>query len=178
MNKHLLYIIILFFGSFWVSAQQFNLAPQQNSKKNEWKDMTPEERKQKINNMSHDERMSLMKEFREEMILSELNLNESEQEEFRTLYTEYQEKQKEIKNKFQSEKDPESLSDEEAKNQLKHSFEIGQQLLNNRKEYSEKFMKIMPPQKVLKLYETEGVIRNKIMDMKGSKGKSSPKRKP
>ncbi len=178
MNRQILYSIIFLFGSFGISAQQFSLVPQQNTKKTEWKDMTPEERKQKINSMSHEERMNLMKEFREELILSELNLSEEDQEKFRTLYAEYQEKQKEIKSKFQSVKDPEALGDEEAKKQLNHSFEIGQQLLNNRKEYSEKFMKIIPPQKVLKLYETEGVIRNKIMDMKGNKGKSSPKRKP
>jgi len=59
---------------------------------------------------------------------------------------------------------------------LAESFNVGQQLLNNRKEYSEKFMKIIPPQKVLKLYDTEGMIRHKMMDMKNDGEKPKKKR--
>ena len=59
-------------------------------------------------------------------------------------------------------KETENLSDEEAKVKLEQSFEVGQQLLNNRKVYAEKMQKIISPQKVLKLFQSEGMMRDKM----------------
>ena len=140
--------------------------------------MKPDERKKIINNMAPDERMALLKEFRENMMIAELNIPTEKQEDFKILYSKYHDKQKEIKNKFQQAKEFDNLSDTEAKLQLTQSFEIGQQLLDIRKEYSEKFFKIITPQQVLKLYDTEGAIRNKIMDMKVKDRDQPKKRKP
>lgn len=168
---------MLTFGLGGISAQQFNLAPAQTKKKEyDWKNMNPDQRKKIINEMAPEERAALLREFREKMILAELNISQEKQEEFKALYAEYLDKQGEIKKKFDNTPDYDSLSDEEAKKQLNESFNIGQQLLNNRKEYSEKFMKVIPPQKVLKLYDTEGMIRHKIMDMKNEGGKPLKRR--
>lgn len=142
----------------YFSAQQFNYESY------DWKKMSPDQRKEIINKMSPEERMHLLKQFKEEMIISELDIPAEKQAEFKGLYSEYQEKQKEIKNKFQPEKDYDSLSDDEAQKKLNESFETGQQLLNNRKIYAEKFLKIIKPQQVLQLYQTEGMMRNKVID--------------
>ena len=60
-----------------------------------------------------------------------------------TLLKEYLESQKTIKNKFRADFSQENLSDAEAKKMLNQSFDLGQQLLNNRKVYADKFLKIL-----------------------------------
>ena len=130
--------------------------------------------------MSPQERLQTLQQFRENMIVSELALPENAQTDFKLLYSEYQNKQNEIKNKFKSNNDYENMSDEEAKKQLNESFEVGQQLLDNRKVYCEKFMKVIKPQQVLQMYQTEGKMRNKILDKKqdGQRNQSPQKRRP
>ena len=124
--------------------------------------------------MSPQEKMSLLKQFRENMMVSELDVPQTDQQEFKTLYAEYQEKQNSIKSKFKSSEDYENMSDEEAKRQLNESFDIGQQLLDNRKIYAQKFMKVLKPQQVLQMYQTEGKMRSKILDKKQDGRSNSP----
>ena len=118
--------------------------------------------------------MSLLKQFRENMMVSELDVPQTDQQEFKTLYAEYQEKQNSIKSKFKSSEDYENMSDDEAKRQLNESFDIGQQLLDNRKIYAQKFMKVLKPQQVLQMYQTEGKMRSKILDKKQDGRSNSP----
>ena len=132
----------------------------------DWKSMKPEQRKEVIQNMAPAERVALLKEFREKMIIAELAVPENTQPEFKNLYSEYQEKQNEIKSKFVPTQDCEKMTDEDATKELNKSFEVGQQLLDNRKEYAQKFMKVISPQQVLRMYQTEGKMRNKILDKK------------
>lgn len=146
-----------------IVSVQFNFAQQQSL---DWKNMKPEMRKEAIQKMKPEERMELLKEFRENMIMKELDVPVSNQPEFKSLYNEYQEKQREIKSKFAPNDDYENMSDEEAAKQLNQSFDIGQQLLDNRKNYSQRFMKVISPQQVLRMYQTEGKVRNKILDRK------------
>ena len=147
MKKILYLLIILFFTSFnsFVQAQKYD-----------WKTMKPDQRKVIIQNMSPRERKTVLQEFRENMMVSSLAVPQNTQSDFKTLYSEYQEKQNSIKSKFKSGGDYENMSDEEAKKQLNESFEVGQQLLDNRKIYAEKFLKVIKPQQVLQMYHTEG----------------------
>ena len=169
MKKILLILIISGLGLQNTFAQE---------QKYDWKTMKPDERKAIIQKMSPQERMSLLKQFRQNMVVSELDVPENNQEQFKSLYSEYQEKQNEIKSKFKPNEDYENMSDEEAKQQLNQSFEVGQQLLDNRKAYSQKFMKVISPQQVLQMYQTEGKMRNKILDKKQNGHRnSSPQRK-
>lgn len=174
--KNLLTIFAIFIGVFGVA--QHNLAPANTGY--DWKNMSPDQRRDIINKMSPEDRMNLLNQFRLNMMVEELNLTSQEEAEFRILYEEYQEKQRVIKGKFDPNKEYDKLSDDDAKKELNHSFEVGQQLLNNRKDYSAKFMKVMRPQKVLKMYETEGMIRNKVMENQNSRGAGNkkPVRKP
>lgn len=165
MKKILLLLIAVFSGS------QLSFAQEQ---KYDWKNMKPEHRKEVIQKMSPQEKMSLLKQFRENMMVSELDVPQTDQQEFKTLYAEYQEKQNSIKSKFKSSEDYENMSDDEAKRQLNESFDIGQQLLDNRKIYAQKFMKVLKPQQVLQMYQTEGKMRSKILDKKQDGRSNSP----
>ena len=169
--------IFAFFVGIITFAQQ-NLAPANTGY--DWKTMSPEQRREIINKMSPEDRMNLLNQFRVNMMVEELQLTPEEEVEFKVLYEEYQDKQKQIKGKFNPNKDYEKMSDDDAKKELNHSFDVGQQLLNNRKDYSAKFMKVMRPQKVLKMYETEGAIRSKVMENQNNRvsGAKKPVRKP
>ncbi len=169
MKKILLILIISGLGLQNTFAQE---------QKYDWKTMKPDERKAIIQKMSPQERMSLLKQFRQNMVVSQLDVPQNDQEEFKQLYSEYQEKQNEIKSKFKPNEDYENMSDEEAKQQLNQSFEVGQQLLDNRKAYSQKFMKVIKPQQVLQMYQTEGRMRNKILDRKEDGPQRSQSRRP
>lgn len=139
----------------------------------DWKSMKPEQRKEVIQKMKPDERIALLKEFREKMIIAELEIPENDQPQFTSLYSEYQDTQNAIKAKFMLREDYEKMSDEEATDQLNRSFEVGQELLDNRKNYAQKFMKVISPQQVLRMYQTEGKMRNKILDKKQDVPKNS-----
>ena len=171
MKKILYLLIILFFTSFnsFVQAQKYD-----------WKTMKPDQRKVIIQNMSPRERKTVLQEFRENMMVSSLAVPQNTQSDFKTLYSEYQEKQNSIKSKFKSGGDYENMSDEEAKKQLNESFEVGQQLIDNRKIYAEKFLKVIKPQQVLQMYHTEGKMRNKIIEKKQDEPQdpSSQRRRP
>ena len=165
MKKILLLLIAVFSGS------QLSFAQEQ---KYDWKNMKPEQRKEVIQKMSPQEKMSLLKQFRENMMVSELDVPQTDQQEFKTLYAEYQEKQNSIKSRFKPSEDYENMSDDEAKRQLNESFDIGQQLLDNRRIYAQKFMKVLKPQQVLQMYQTEGKMRSKILDKKQDGRSNSP----
>lgn len=171
MKKISYLLIILFFTSLnsFVQAQKYD-----------WKTMKPDQRKVIIQNMSPRERKTVLQEFRENMMVSSLAVPQNTQSDFKTLYSEYQEKQNSIKSKFKSGGDYENMSDEEAKKQLNESFEVGQQLLDNRKIYAEKFLKVIKPQQVLQMYHTEGKMRSKIIEKKQDEPQdpSSQRRRP
>lgn len=132
----------------------------------DWKKMSPEQRKEIINNMSPEERKALLTEFRNNMVVDLLKVDPQDKEEFTNLYNEYLENQKKIKSQFNSDFDPEKLSEDEAKVKLQQSFDVGQRLLENRKEYSEKMQKVIPCQKVLKLFNSEAMMRDKMNERK------------
>lgn len=163
-------IILLTLLSFFGFSQAQNLAQGFNQ-------MTPEKRKEIINKMSPEERSKLLKEFRANMMVDKLDIPENSEQEFRKLYSEYLDQQKEIKSRFIRTDDYNSISDEEAKQRINQSFEVGQQLLNNRKEYAGKFMKICKPQQVLKMYQTEGMIRDKMMDRKSERSQNTNRKR-
>lgn len=167
--KNVVIIAIALFAANNLQSQELNY---------DWKKMKPEQRKEIIQKMSPQQRMSLLKQFRENMMVSELAVPQDNQTEFKQLYAEYQDKQNEIKNRFKANQDYEKMSDDEAKRQLNESFEIGQQLLDNRKAYSQKFLKVIKPQQVLQMYHTEGKMRTKILDKKQDGPRSSQSRRP
>ncbi len=164
--KKILFILITV-----ITGSQLSYAQEQ---KYDWKKMKPEQRKEIIQKMSPQEKMLLLKQFRENMMVSELDVPQNDQTEFKTLYAEYQDKQNSIKSRFKPSEDYDNMSDEEATKQLNESFDVGQQLLDNRKVYAQKFLKVLKPQQVLQMYQTEGKMRSKILDKKQDGRSNSP----
>lgn len=129
----------------------------------EWNNLNPEQRKEVIKKMTPEEREKVFFTLRENAVMSDLNIPKEKKEEFKNLFQEYQNKQKEIKVKFVPRSDYDKMSEEEARKQLKTSFEVGQQLLDNRKHYAERMQQVVPPQQVLKMFENEGKVRGQMM---------------
>ena len=154
--KKILFILFIICG-FCLQAQRSDY---------DWKKMDPKQRKEIINNLSPDERKELLKKFRDNMMLDNLNVDAKDKAEFTAIYNEYIDNQKQIKSQFSPDFDPDKMSDEEAKIKLQQSFELGQKLLDNRKKYAEKMQQVIPCQKVLKLFQSEWRMRDKMNDRK------------
>lgn len=164
--KKILFILFIISG-FGLNAQV---------KDYDWKKMSPEKRKQVINSLSPEERKALLTEFRNNMVVDMLNVAPQDKAEFTAMYNEYLENQKKIKSQFNSNFDPEKLSEDEAKTKLQQSFDVGQQLFDNRKKYAEKMQTVIPCQKVLKLFQSEGMMRDKMNERKPHDGKKKASR--
>ncbi|WP_419869335.1 hypothetical protein [Chryseobacterium sp. CT-SW4] len=143
----------------------------------DWKNMDPKQRKEVINNLSPEERKELLKKFRNNMVVDNLDIEAKDKDRFTALYDEYIENQKQIKSEFNPHFNTETLSDQEARQKLEQSFEVGQKLLDNRRKYAEKMQQIIPCQKVLKLFQSEGMMRDKMNERKPHDMKNAPKAK-
>lgn len=135
----------------------------------EWRTMNMDEKRAAVSNMSVKERSVFLQKMKENITIDDLDIPADKQEEFKNLFTEYQSNQRLIKEKFHSDKNFDKLSDEEATSRLNQSFDVGQQLLNNRRAYADKFLKILTPQQLLKLFQNEGKMREKMLDKKNDK---------
>lgn len=168
--KKILFTLLIIYG-FGLNAQKTDY---------DWKKMDPKQRKEVINNLSPEERKALLTKFRNNMIMDNLNIDPGDKAEFTALYNEYIENQKQIKSQFNSNFNPETLSDDEAKAKLQQSFEVGQKLLDNRKKYADKMQQVIPCQKVLKLFQSEGMMRDKMSERKphDKNGMARPKDNP
>lgn len=164
MKKILLTLFIIY--GFGLNAQRTDY---------DWKKMDPKKRKEVINNLSPEERKALLTRFRNNMVMDNLNIDPKHKAEFTALYNEYLDNQKKIKSEFNSNFNPETLSDEEAKQKLQQSFEVGQKLLDNRKKYADKMQQVIPCQKVLKLFQSEGMMRDKMNERKPNRTNHAPR---
>ena len=166
MSK-LSYIIILLLGIF-VNAQES--AKDLNK-------MTPEQRKELIRNMTPEQRMQLMQQMRANKAIKELNIPQEKQEGFKALFNEYFESQRIIKDKFRKNfSKNDNISEVEARKRINQGFEVAQQLLDNRKAYTEKFLKILTPQQVLQLFHAEKRMQEKFKERGGESRGTGKKR--
>ncbi|KUJ52110.1 hypothetical protein AR685_09160 [Chryseobacterium sp. JAH] len=160
--KKIIFILFII-SSFGLNAQIKNY---------DWKNMSREKRMKVINNLPPDERKALLTELRNKMVLDMLDVAPKDKAEFTEVYNEYLENQKKIIKQFDSGFDPEKLSEEEAKEKLQQSFDTGQKLVDNRRKYAEKMQTVIPCQKVLKLFLSESMMRDKMNERKPHNGNS------
>ncbi|MCG2793778.1 MAG: hypothetical protein L6262_09580 [Weeksellaceae bacterium] len=135
----------------------------------DWKAMDIQEKKEVVSSMSQKDRWLFLQKVKEDIVIDNLHIPKDKEVAFKTLYAEYQDNQKQIKEKFSVDKNTQNLSDAEAKNRLDQSFEVGRQLLDNRRAYANQFLKFLTPQQVLTLFQTEGKMRDKVLDKKNNK---------
>jgi Spy/CpxP family protein refolding chaperone len=120
--------------------------------------------------MPPEQRAKLMEDIVVKTTINNLMVPSEKQEAFKKLLKEYHESQRGIKEKFKPNFSKENLSDADAKRTLEQSFELGQQLLDNRKMYADKFLKILTPQQVLKLFNQERKMHEKFMERRKQMG--------
>lgn len=142
----------------------FSFAKAQETPKPDFRTMSPEQRRELIRKMTPEQRHQLMEDAAVIMAIKKLQVPAEKQDAFKKLLIEYNQSQKNIKNKFKEDFSKENISDAEAKNLLTQSFQLGQELLDNRKIYADKFLKILTPQQVLKLFSHEGKMRENFME--------------
>ena len=148
----------------------FSFAKAQETPKSDFRTMSPEQRRELIRKMTPEQRHQLMEDAAVMMAIKKLQVPAEKQDAFKKLLIEYNQSQKNIKNKFKEDFSKENLSDAEAKKMLNQSFQLGQELLDNRKVYADKFLKILTPQQVLKLFHQEGKLREKFMERRERMG--------
>lgn len=157
MKKRIYILTLSLLAMMSVSAQDLKMGL-------DWGKMDQNQKKEAVKKMSPEERRELLKKFKEDFMISDLKIDEKNQEEFKKIYEEYQEEQRRIKSQFDPHFNPDDLSNEEAQRKLEESFAVGEKLLENRRKYAEKMKRIMTPQQLLKLYQNEGQMRDKMLD--------------
>jgi hypothetical protein len=119
-------------------------------------------------------------ELRNAILIEKLALTAQEQKDFLPLYKEYKDKEKLLIKQIRSimrNAQKTDISEIEAKKMLTTLKNLNQQKADLHKSYTDKFLTVLPAQKVLKLYAVEREIRkilmSKIKERKGS-GKGKP----
>lgn len=110
-----------------------------------------------------------MKAQRIAFITNNLNLTPDEAKVFWPVYDEYEIKRQEIVRSYRQAKQPrpestDQLSDKDAMELADNQIIEAQRLLDLRKEYHIKFKQVLPPQKILKLYDSEREFQKMLID--------------
>jgi hypothetical protein len=117
-------------------------------------------------------------------ITKELNLTSAEAEKFWPLYNEMEDKMKEIRQScrkinHEMRDSEDKISNEDAKKKLNTLFENDQKELDLKKEYSEKFIKIIGEKRTLKLLSLEHEFRRVLLERLKERREGGPQdRKP
>lgn len=117
-------------------------------------------------------------------ITKELNLTSAEAEKFWPLYNEMEDKMKEIRQScrkinHEMRDSEDKISNEDAKKKLNTLFENDQKELDLKKEYSEKFIKIIGEKRTLKLLSLEHEFRRVLLERLKDRREGVPQdRKP
>ncbi len=97
-------------------------------------------------------------------ITKELNLSPSESQAFWPVFNEMKEKERAIREEMKPDKPVEDLSEQEAGALLDQQVQLMDRETALRKEYTERFRKILPATKVLKLQHAEGEFRRQLVN--------------
>ena len=112
-------------------------------------------------------------------ITERLELTPAEAQQFWPVYNEFDAKRRELNREFKKAVDPENIdidkmSDKDAEELADQTLIHAQKLLDLRKEYHAKFKSILPPKKLLKLYDTEREFQKMLMDRLRDKKPGGP----
>lgn len=169
MNRALFTFCLVLAFSLGVNGQE---RTQLNLKK-----VSPEKRKELISKLSPEQKRELYRDYRKNALMEELKIRKEDQAAFGKIYSDYQESQRRIKDRFDGNFDPDQLSEEQARKRLEDSFQYGEQLINNRREYAKKMQQVVKPQQVIKMFRVEGQMRDRMlerrMNMKNTPEQSS-----
>lgn len=121
-----------------------------------------EETKQMLKNMSPEERKKLFEKVKIERVINELAIPAEKQNEVRQLFTEYSNAKRAIIKSYKPNANIEQLSEQDAKKRITEGLEVMQKVLDNRKLYTDKFLKILSPHQVLKIFKIEQQMKEEF----------------
>lgn len=165
MKKILLFILFVLNGIFQAQENQ----------KLDIMSMSKEQRQEYMKALSPEQKKALLKDVMMNITIKKIEVSTENQEAFKKIYSDFKESQRVIKEKFKSNVSSKNMTDEQAKVKLYQNFELGQALLDNRKVYTEKFLKIISPKQVMKLFEEERKMRQQYLNRR--KKMSSPEQR-
>lgn len=108
-------------------------------------------------------RAERIKAFRVAIFTEVLDLTQAEAEAFWPIYNEMETKRRALKKEYRGDKNTEGLTDEELEFHLQRFFEREQKELDLRKAYTERFKKVLPLSKVVKIHHAEKQFREQLL---------------
>lgn len=113
-------------------------------------------------------------------ITQQMDLTPEEAEKFWPIYNEQEKKREEITSdlmeRFRNPEEDKEISNEEAEEIMTQRFEQEAALINLKMDYHDKYLKILPATKVLKLYTAENNFKRQLMERMGKRGKEGARR--
>ncbi|MCF8238105.1 MAG: Spy/CpxP family protein refolding chaperone [Saprospiraceae bacterium] len=97
-------------------------------------------------------------------ITKELNLTPSESQAFWPVFNEMKDREKALREQMKPDKPVEELTEQEANTVLDQQMNLMDKEVTLRREYTERFRKILPATKVLKLQHAEGEFRRQLVN--------------
>lgn len=96
-------------------------------------------------------------------ITERLDLNTKESQQFWAINNEYEAERRSIKQQYQSGGNMEAMSDAEAEKQLRQHLKMEEKLLNLKKSYIERFLKVVPARKVVLFQKADKEFRLELL---------------
>ncbi|WP_176589977.1 hypothetical protein [Elizabethkingia argenteiflava] len=103
-------------------------------------------------------RMAILKE--------SLGLSEEQKAPFSQIYSDYEESQMFVIREYKEKFGRKDLSQEETRERIYRGFDVSQKLLNNKRTYADRFLKVLTPKQLEKMFEMEKRMGKKIMRKK------------
>ncbi|MDO4224647.1 MAG: hypothetical protein Q4C75_02005 [Bergeyella zoohelcum] len=111
--------------------------------------------KERFKKASSEEKIKMFREMQIQMMLKKLNLSAEKQTPVKVLLEDYFAERDAVFKQFKNKESDENLTNEEALKRIKTGFDTAQKLLDVRKIYTDKFLKELSPQQVIRLHKME-----------------------
>ncbi|MFI3323830.1 MAG: hypothetical protein SNI45_00805 [Rikenellaceae bacterium] len=114
--------------------------------------------------------------FQLKLLSRQLDIEESQQEAFEAIYTEYSDKMKSIRpsQEDKTSSQNEKPSDEIIEQQILDSFDMAEMTTALKREYYERFKEVLTPHQILRMYNIERQLSDRIHSEIENRGKATP----
>lgn len=116
------------------------------------------------NSRGHNQRIEQLHEARMKLLMQSLNLSDTQKTPFKDLYEQYSDSRSKVFRGFAEKYHGQNLTEEQAKARIYDGFDVSEKLLNVQRDYTEKFLKIISPKQLNKMFRMEKVMSSKLME--------------
>jgi hypothetical protein len=97
-------------------------------------------------------------------ITDKLNLTSEEAQKFWPIYNQYKEQAKKVRQEAKAQKEIQDMTDAEAEQFIKSSFEKDSKELDLKKEFVQKLRGVLPPKKIAQLHGLEREFKKELLE--------------